>query len=109
MRTILRAAGRKPRVFLWVVKTVLLGVALAAVVLWPVSRGRSMWVRAERRTMGPGWGEYRSYTAECCDGRVVLGRYWRHGSSALWLAGIRDKVQSCGDGWRWERGLERTS
>ncbi len=90
-------------ILLWIVKTVLLGVALAALVLWPVNGGRRMGVRADWFTMGPGWGEDRWYTAECCDARVIIGHYWRHASGDPWLAWIRDKVEPGGEGWRWER------
>ncbi len=91
-------------ILLWIVKTVLLLFALAALVLWPVSGGRLMEVSAERYTMGPGWGEHRRYSAQCQDGRVVIGRYWGHASVGTWLPFIRDKVQSGGEGWRWDRG-----
>lgn len=90
-------------ILLWIVKTVLLGVALAAGVLWPVSCGRSMAVHAERYTMGPGWGEYRTYSAGYADGRVIIGREWLHASGGSWPALIRHQVKTGGEGWRWER------
>ncbi len=90
-------------ILLWIVKMVLLGVALVALVLWPVSCGRWMGVGADRYTMGPGWGEARRYTAECRDGRVVVSRYWRHASVDPYLAAIRDVVETGGEGWRWDR------
>ena len=104
MRSILRAAGRTARGLLWIVKTVLLIVALAAGVMWPVSRGRSMGASAARYTMGPGWGEEHWYNAGCRDGRLVIGRYREHASGDPYVALIRDEVQSGGEGWRWERG-----
>jgi hypothetical protein len=96
-------------ILLWIVKTVLLGAALAAVVLWPVSCGQLTGVYAQRYTMGPGWGEYRKCTAGCWDGRVVIGRYWMHVSGEPGLAFIRDMVASGGEGWRWDRGSEAGS
>jgi hypothetical protein len=106
MRRILRAAGRTARVFLWIIKGLLLILAAGAMVLWPVSRGRWMGVYAERYTVGPGWGEDRWCTAQCRDGRVVIGRCWRHASGAPLLAVIRDQVKYGGEGWRSERRSE---
>ncbi len=93
-------------ILLWVVKTVLLGVALAALVFWPVSRGRWMGVSAGRYTTGPGWGEDRWYSAGCVDGRVFISRHWRHASVDPYLTAIRDVVETGGEGWRWERWSE---
>ena len=84
-------------------KGLLLILAVGAAVLWPVSRGRSMGVRAERYRAGPASGEYRWYTAGCWDGRVVLIRQWRDPRGGPWLALIRKQVASGGEGWRWER------
>jgi hypothetical protein len=92
-------------ILLWIVKTVLLIVALAAGVLWPVSGGRRMWANAERYTMGLGWGEDRGYSAGCWDGRVVIRRYGHHAWVDYWLDLIQSKVQTGGEGWRWERWM----
>jgi hypothetical protein len=93
-------------ILLWIVKTVLLIVTLAALVLWLVSSGRSMSVRAVRYTMGPGWGEYREYTVGCRDGRVVISRYWLHTSLYPDLDVILDKVETGGESWHWDRWSE---
>lgn len=103
MRTILRTAAKTLTVFLWIVKGLLLILAVGAVVMWPVSCGRSMGVSAARYTAGPASGEYRWYSAGCWDGRAFLGRDWRDARGGPWLAQIRGKVQSGGQGWRWQQ------
>src|SRR4051794_22570151 len=104
MRKILRAAAKGLTVFLWVAKGLLLILAVGAVVMWPVSCGRGMGVRAERYTAGPASGEDHIYYAACWDGRAVLGGWWQDAGGGPWLAGIRAHVASGGDGWRWQRG-----
>jgi hypothetical protein len=103
MRNLLSVMRGASRAFVWIVKRLLLVLAVAAPVLWPVSRGRLMGVIAQRCTMGPGWGEYRGYNAQCWDGRVVIGRFWRHASVDPSLLLIRNMVHSGGEGWRWDR------
>lgn len=103
MRSIIRAAGRTGRGFLWIAKGLLLVLALGAVVMWPVSRGRSIGVIAERFTAGAASGEDRWYSAGCWDGRAVLQRGCGDAGGGPVLARIRAKVQSGGEGWRWER------
>ncbi len=63
MRSILRAAGSTARVFFWIVKGLLLVLAVGAAVMWSVSRGREMRVGTERYTARPASGEYRGYSA----------------------------------------------
>jgi len=103
MRTILRAAGRSARVFLWIVKALLLVLAVGAAVMWPVSRGRTMGVTTERYTAGPAVGEDRWYSAICWDERAFLVRGWRDVWGGRRLAEIRAALQSGGKGWRWEQ------
>lgn len=103
MRNILRAAGRMGRGFVWIVKGLLLLIAVGAVVLWPVSCGRNMALRPERYTVGPASGEWRWYSAECWDGRAFLSRGWEDAGGGPRLAWIREQVASGGEGWRWQR------
>lgn len=109
MRSILRAAGRMGRGFLWIVKGLLLILAVAAVVMWPVSRGRSLGVEAERYTAGPPSGEYRWYAAKCWDGLAVLGGGWMDAGGGPELHLIREEVVSRGEGWHWRRGGSNAS
>jgi hypothetical protein len=99
----LRAAAKTLTVFLWVVKGLLLLIAVGAVVMWPVSRGRQMGVEAERYTAGPASGEDRWCSVRCWDRRAFLVGGRRDAWSGPRLDRIREKVQSGGDGWRWRR------
>ncbi len=92
------------RIFFWMIKGLLLLIALAALVMWPVSCGRTMGVSAERFTAGPFAGERRWYTAECRDGRAVVNRHWRYAWGDPELASIRAEVESGGEAWHWYRG-----
>lgn len=106
MRSILRAAGRMGRGFLWIVKGLLLILALGAMVMWPVSRGRRIGVEAERYTVGRASGGWRWYSAGCWDGRAVLRRGSMETRVGRELAWIRGAVQFGGQGWRWARESE---
>jgi hypothetical protein len=103
MRTILRTAARFLTLLLWIVKSLLLVLAVGAAVMWPVSRGREMWVSHHWYTAGPTAGENRWYSAACWDGKAVLVRGWEDTRGGRRLARIREEVQFGGEGWRWER------
>jgi hypothetical protein len=103
MKKLFRTMGQGVVAFLWIVKGLLLLLAVGAVVLWPVSRGRQMGVSAERYTAGPVSGEDRWYYAACWDGRAYLDCGWLDAGGDWGLARIRAEVQSGGNGWRWER------
>src|SRR5206468_866478 len=93
-------------VFLWIVKGLLLVLAVAAAVMWPVSRERSMGVIAERYTAGPASGEDRWYSGGCRDGWAVFGRACKDAGGGWELGWIREAVKSGGEGWRWRRRSE---
>ena len=103
MRAILRAAGRSARVFLWIVKGLLLVLAVGAAVMWPVSRGRTMGVTTERYTAGPASAEDQWYYGVCRDGWAVLRCGWGDAEGGTGLNWIRTEVRSGGEGWRWQR------
>ena len=100
--------GRGVRGFLWIIKGLLLLIAVGAAVMWPVSRGRQMAVIAERYAAGPESGEYRDYSAGCWDGRAFLVRQWQD-PGGPGLAWFRAKALAGGEGWRWKRGSKASS
>jgi len=94
MRKLLRMVGRAVKAFLWIVKGLLMLIAVGVVVMWPVSGGRTIGVRVERYTAGPASGEDRLYSAGCWDGRAAIRREWGDAGGGRVLAWIRAEVQS---------------
>jgi hypothetical protein len=84
------------------IKTVLLLIAVTAVMAWPKSR--DMWTEAfaERYTMAPEWGEYSSYDIRFWAGRLVVTRQWHGAKPGNLFTWIRMQVEESGDGWRFE-------
>jgi len=101
MRKFLRTIGRGVKVFLWIVKGLLLLLAVGAVVLWPVSSRRSFWVGAARASFPPQPNRLE-LRISCIDGWMVMGR---HRTTKI----IDYDMVFCeeGEGWTWGGGVER--
>ncbi len=95
MRKILRAAGKTARAFLWIVKGLLLLLAVATLVLWPVSRHRSLWMEGTRWRWEPQHDE-TICSFDCRNGRVRMAREWQN-----YLYDSFDSNKH-GVGWRWK-------
>src|SRR5262245_19975581 len=88
------------RILGWLIKAVLLLIALAALVVWLPSRGRLMDLKAEKFSAGADWGEWRWYRAGGWDGRAFVAHFHLrtselHNATALRMEADRD------DSWRW--------
>jgi hypothetical protein len=71
MRRILRAAGRTARGFLWIVKGLLLVLAVAVLVLWPMSRGKTLYALGTEFTAQMEQLDEAVACIECSDGRII--------------------------------------
>jgi hypothetical protein len=101
MRSILRAAARGARGLLWVVKGLLLVVAVGVLVLWPMSRGRELGVGVERHVVRDQRVDEPALSARCDTGRIAVGRaVWHYLGSADQEA-ARSRLAVLGPGWRW--------
>ena len=89
------------RVFLWIIKGVLLMIALAALVMWPVSQGRLMGLRGQRYRAETDWAELRECWVGCMDGRAIIGGELLRETGARDAFGFRNQALSGGTGWRW--------
>jgi hypothetical protein len=91
------------RIILWMVKGLMLLIALAALVMWPVSRGRILKVTADRFGVESKIGEWRSFWTRCWDGRFDIGygrRTFLDSKSINWVDTVANVE---GKGWRWNR------
>jgi hypothetical protein len=93
MRKLLGAVRVGIRAFLWIVKGLLLLLAVATFVFWPLSRGRTLYVEVQRWTDGPHPKQY-GYRAGCGDGRVLIGRTWTNSETKT-------------GGWKWQADVWR--
>jgi hypothetical protein len=104
------------RVFLWMIKGVLLLIALAALVMWPVSRGQRLRVTADRYLVNSSglrqrsdWEELLRYTVACLDGRLVLGKYRDRWERITVPSLALQEARMKGRGWKVERQKTRQS
>src|SRR4051812_29578282 len=73
MRKLVRILGRGIKVFLWIVKGLLLMATVGVMVLWPVSCARWMQVSVERLDVRPEWGQVHIASAWVTNGRIFAG------------------------------------
>jgi hypothetical protein len=88
------------RVFFWMIKGVLLLIALAALVMWPVSCGRLMSLSATKFTTWLHYQEFRSYRVGGWDGHLTVGRASRHSTDESNINWFVAQVQGFGERWR---------
>jgi hypothetical protein len=99
------------RVFAWMIKGVLLLVALAALVMWPLSWamptspsivGTKIPVSASISGYDLGDDKVHDFIlhAACIDGRLCIGRH-RGESTGLEAQLARERAKKHGPGWRW--------
>jgi hypothetical protein len=88
------------RVFGWMVKGVMVVIALGALVTWPVSRGRRLFVSMDRSSAGADWCYWRWRTVGCRDGRIVLG--WGWNVSEVDRHWIEERAKRLGERWVWQ-------
>jgi hypothetical protein len=94
------AMRRMVRGVLWIVKGVLLAVALGALVLWPWSYGRGQTVWAVKVSLQPPHGDAVQRLGGWGDGRAGVGLVRREFAGAL-SHEARDFVARYGTGWKW--------
>lgn len=102
MRTILRAAGSTARVFLWIVKSLLLLLAVAVLVLWPMSRGTTIGAVGFKYTKREQWMDLVIAHIECSNGRILVRREARHDLLGLVQGLPIEQAAYIGKGWRWK-------
>jgi hypothetical protein len=93
---------------LWMVKGVLLAIALGALILWPLSYGRGQTIWAIKVTLGPEHDYAVQRTAGWGNGRVGLSEVRREFAGDL-LNKARDFVAQRGTGWTWDANFGRGS
>src|SRR5258706_11362573 len=87
----------------FLIKGVLLAIALAALVIWPASRGRAMEALAERHTLASESFERRWCWCAAWDGRVYLGWGWGRYYNPQLLDRLRDDPEASAGGWQFKR------
>jgi hypothetical protein len=102
MRSILRAAGRTARGFLWFVKGLLLILAVGVLVLWPVSRGKDLIARGSKSTVQPERVDTVVVGIGGRDGRIFAWRYTGHYLSGDTVTYAQDWAWHDGEGWNWK-------
>src|SRR4051812_27983356 len=85
----------------WIVKGTLLAIAMTALVLWPMSRGRWLAVYGTRNSIEPQRVEFFSLTVECSNGWIVIGWDRQRTIPGPWLVGRRRAIEQ-GLGWQWK-------
>jgi len=103
MRRILRAAGRTGRVFLWIVKGLLLLLAVGALVLWPVSKERLLRISGERWVLKPYLNQF-ALNGRCQGGRISIGWEW-----GRWYYEVAESGLPPNAGWTWTAESEPLS
>jgi hypothetical protein len=99
MRKILRAVVATFKVCLWTAKGLLTLVALAALLLWPVSRGRLLFVEAQRSSFSGGLDRLTMQVGSW-DGRIFFAR------DRLSLRKDSDGSALPEGGWIWRAGAQ---
>lgn len=100
MRSILRAAAKTVRVFLLLVKSLLLLLTVAVLVLWPVSRGKYLSASESKWTAQPERVDYVTIGITCFGGRMGAWRGTAHYLSGWRLAVGRESAEVNGEGWQ---------
>jgi hypothetical protein len=94
------------RIFFLLFKGVMLMIALAALVMWPVSRGRAMEALAQRHTMASDSFERRWCWCGAWDGRIYLGWGWGRYFNPQLLDRVREDPRASAGGWQFERSSQ---
>jgi len=105
MKKLLRTVGRGVKVFLWIVKGLLLLMAVGVLVLWPMSRGRGLWLTRDEFIVQE--QEVDRVDRVCLDGGCDNGKIYlstlheqyRHGHQ---LARARTKAAMQDSEGKWE-------
>ncbi len=102
MRKILRAAGGTARVFLFVVKCLLLILAVGVLVLWPMSRGKFFNAHYIKYTVRPDRVDEVVAGIECENGRIIASHQAVRRLAGGMLAIGRQEAAHKGEAWKWE-------
>jgi hypothetical protein len=86
---------------LWMIKCALLLIAIVAIVFWPLSSGRGLWVAVERFTPRPQRVDHVAFVAESDNGRLVIGRFRQSFLGGAALATGRGTAARHGAEWNW--------
>jgi hypothetical protein len=90
------------RGFLWIIKGLLLVLAVVTLVLWPVSRGKYFNARGDKYTVQPTRVDEILAGLQCCNGRITASKDALHHLGGGMLKIGRRKAASQGEGWKWE-------
>ena len=93
---------RMLRLFAWITKGVLLLIAAAVPVLWPMSRRRSLEVWASRYTLQANRVYGLDFGAWCDNGQIAIGRDRKECLNGLPLELARAEAESYHGTWHWQ-------
>lgn len=94
MRTILR-------VILFLIKGVLLLIAVATLVMWPVSQGKWSRLIVGRHTVGSDEGVHRIFFGGFLDGRVEVRHHWNYFYGDKLPPWLHERARDDAKGWNW--------
>jgi hypothetical protein len=108
MQKMLWAVGWGVKAFLWIVKGVLLVIALGALVLWPMSRGKEL--RLERLQYEVREGQIEEYALPiiCNNGQILVLTHVKQSWRDPWLADARRDAAAQADGSKWHLRSRRS-
>jgi hypothetical protein len=116
MRKLLSVMRGDATAFLWIVKGLLLVLALATLVLWPVSRGKFFFVRGEKYTAKPEGVDAVHAGMGYGSGRVFawyntehFGPRWPAGARGNMLMTAQKTAAREGGGWKCEVASDDSS
>lgn len=103
MRKFLQRLSGGVRILLWIVKGMLLLIALGVMVLWPVSCTRWMQVSVERSDVRAEWWQVHVASASITNGRMFAGGETEtdRGIMEVVLMGSRPEPPKLGQEWKW--------
>jgi hypothetical protein len=89
------------RFILWTLKSLLLLIALAAIILWPLSRGHLYEIAAKRYVTAASRVDYFNCFITCQDGHVMFGYGRIAATGGINLSAYTDDAHRAGEGWSW--------
>jgi hypothetical protein len=101
MRSILRAAGRTARGVLWLAKGLLLILAVAVLVVWPVSRGNAFGAWRSSYTERSKWADEFQLAIGCRNGRICAAHRTNHYSVDAFQVWGTFAPWRNSQGWKW--------
>jgi hypothetical protein len=101
MRKFLRAAGRTARVFLWIVKGLLLILAVGVLVLWPMSRGKEFNAVHDKYTVLPERVDRVVASIGFRNGQIIARNGTTHYLDRLVLKVAQVMAAQHREGWGW--------